>query len=196
MKDAVINDQDAINAKRSWELVTNDTCEEFVKMKAAGGAKSSCLAWFYDTFYDRLFDVHPSSRALFRGNMTLQGKALVHMITGALSLLDNLPKLVDALHSLAKTHNTKGVLATQYGIVGEVLLWTFSRILGPQFDEATKMAWLKIYSVMLSVIIPVAIEQEKSAIETKTKEDAKSSRRRPKVAVTDTEVTKTTASND
>jgi hemoglobin-like flavoprotein len=53
-------------------------------------------------------------------------------------------------------------MAFQYGIVGEVLLWTLTLTLGSEFDEPTKLAWVKIYSVMLKVIIPVAVREEKA----------------------------------
>ena len=29
----------------------------------------TCLAWFYDSFYQRLFAVHPSCRSLFKGGL-------------------------------------------------------------------------------------------------------------------------------
>lgn len=53
-------------------------------------------------------------------------------------------------------------MAYQYGIVGECLIWTLTRVLGPAFDDKTKIAWVKIYSIMLSIIIPVAVKEERS----------------------------------
>ena len=166
----------------SWQHIQNDTSEVYLARKATPGFEaSSCLQWFYDSFYDRLFDVHPAARPLFKNSMIVQGKALVHMISAALSLLDNLPNLVSALQNLAKTHSLKGVLAVQYGIVGEVLLWTLTLCLGGQFDSATSLTWVKIYSVMLSVIIPIAIEEEKNLIEAVRKAEV-SGRRSGRIA--------------
>lgn len=53
------------------------------------------------------------------------------------------------------------VLGNQYGVVGEVLLKTLGEVLGDFWNENHKLSWLKIYSVMLSVIIPVAVAEEK-----------------------------------
>lgn len=168
IQNAQVTAEDASRARKSWELISKDSGKKFSSLKGTEGFMHlSALSWFYEAFYARLFDVHPACRPLFKGNMQVQGKALMHMIGGALSLLDNLSELVGALQKLAKGHNTKGVSAVQYGIVGEVLLWTFDQVLGPEFDEATKLSWVKIYSVMLSVIIPVAIKEEMKSLEAK-----------------------------
>jgi len=170
IKDAVVTPADAARARKSWEYITNDSGEHFLKAKQSSELQAtSCIQWFYDTFYARLFDVHPASRSQFKNNMLIQGRALVHMISGALSLLENLGKLVDALTGLAKSHAKYNVISTQYGIVGEVLLWTLNHCLGAQFDAATSLSWLKIYSVMLKVIIPVAIAEEARAHKEKEK---------------------------
>ena len=185
MKDAVITPEDAARAKKSWAHIIDDTGDKYLHCKSDPSFESSsCLQWFYDTFYKRLFDVHPASRALFRNNMQVQGKALVHMISGALSLLDKLSTLVEALQGLAKTHSAKGVIAVQYGLVGEVLLWTFSQCLGDQFDAATSLSWVKIYSVILKVIVPVAVGEENSIREAQKRLD-KSSRRSGKISTTE-----------
>ena len=91
--------------------------------------------------------------------MRVQGKALVKMIA---LVKNNADTLVVSLQGLARGHAYKGVLSNQYAIVGEVLLWTLAKVLGKAgFDAATTRAWIKIYSLMLSVIIPVAIVEER-----------------------------------
>jgi hemoglobin-like flavoprotein len=54
-----------------------------------------------------------------------------------------------------------GVISSQYGIVGEVLLWSLAKVLGPKFDSAAKQSWVTLYSVLLKTIIPAAIEEER-----------------------------------
>ena len=81
---AQLTPEDAGLVPLSWKLIYEDKGLAWAKMKETAGenAPSSCLAWMYDTFYERLFDVHPSSKDLFRGNMQAQGKALVQMLNG------------------------------------------------------------------------------------------------------------------
>ena len=133
--------------------------------------KMSCLSWFYESFYERLFDVHPSSRAQFKQNIIVQGKALVNMISACLSLLNKPTELLKALENMAKMHTSRGVMAHQYGIVGECLLWTFDHCLGSEFTDAAKTGWIRIYSFMIDVIIPVALKEEAKLIKTAQKVD-------------------------
>ena len=47
----------------SWNHILNDTCPNFLeKLNTPGFEHTSCISWFYDTFYSRLFDVHPLCR--------------------------------------------------------------------------------------------------------------------------------------
>ena len=149
--------EDCVRARESWLLIVEDSSPEFQAKKATLQA-SSCVSWFYDSFYDRLFQVAASTRPLFKNDMAVQGKALVKMITAALGLLNETTQLVEALQGLAKGHADKGVVSSQYGVVGETLLWTLAKVLGAAFTDDVKTSWLKIYCVMLSVILPVAIE--------------------------------------
>jgi hemoglobin-like flavoprotein len=133
--------------------------------------KMSCLSWFYESFYDRLFDVHPSSRVQFKQNIIVQGKALVNMISACLSLLNKPTELVKVLENMAKMHTSRGVMAHQYGVVGECLLWTFDHCLGDEFTEDSKVGWIRIYSFMIDVIIPVALKEERKLMNDAKKVD-------------------------
>lgn len=86
------------------------------------------------------------------------------MISAALSLLNKPVELTKALEGLAKMHTSRGVMANQYGIVGECLLWTFDHCLGEQFTEDAKIGWIRIYSFMIDVIIPVALSEERKLL--------------------------------
>ena len=71
-----VTDIDILKAKTAWDMVLHDTSPKFLLYKNGDELQSiskdansppSCMMWFYDTFYQRLFDVHPTSRALFTG---------------------------------------------------------------------------------------------------------------------------------
>jgi len=99
-------------------------------------------------FYARLFELDPSLRALFRGDMSEQGKKLMTMIGMAVGGLDRLDQLVPAVRQLGLRHAGYQVRETHYEIVGEALLWTLERGLGPDFTPDTKAAWAKVYGVL------------------------------------------------
>lgn len=99
-------------------------------------------------FYARLFELDPSLRALFRGDMSDQGKKLMTMIGMAVSGLDRLDQLVPAVRQLGLRHAGYQVRDAHYETVGEALLWTLERGLGADFTPATKDAWAKVYGVL------------------------------------------------
>lgn len=66
--------------------------------------------FFYDTFYHRLFDVHPMCRSMFKSGLKTQGKFLVKMISLCLSEINSDPqKFNQTLVNLTEVHNTRGV---------------------------------------------------------------------------------------
>ena len=99
-------------------------------------------------FYARLFELDPALRALFRGDMSEQGKKLMTMIGMAVGGLDRLDQLVPAVRQLGLRHAGYQVREAHYEIVGEALLWTLERGLGPDFTLETKAAWAKVYGVL------------------------------------------------
>ena len=142
-------------------MIINDKAPGYLKIRDPEDGKTA-LVHFYERFYSKLFTAHPSCIPLFKNNMAVQGKALVHMIGAATSLLSNLGQLVPALQDLARRHSVSyKVMGNQYGLVGEVLIATLGEVLGDYWNDEHVTSWLKIYSVMLSVIIPVAIEEER-----------------------------------
>ena len=84
----------------------------------------------------------------------------MRMIATCLDSLNADDAFALSLEKLAKSHAARGVVVNEYFLVGEVLIWTLDRSLGVQFDNATKTAWLKIYSIMLTHIVPAAVREE------------------------------------
>jgi len=99
-------------AKYSWDLVANDKSPEFLSRRGKPDFQyQSCVTFFYDSFYVRLFDVHPMSQQLFVNGIKSQGKFLVKLIGMALSETENDdPAIFDRkLHLLTKVHFERGV---------------------------------------------------------------------------------------
>ena len=151
---------DCENVKSSWAFITDDTSPEYQNHKSETNVESAAT-WFFDSFYGQLFLVAPETRPLFKNSLQSQGKALVKMISVALSVLDDNSTLVPALQNLAVLHTKRGVTCPQYGIVGEVLLWTLKKVLGSEFTKpGVEESWLKLYCLMLKVMLPAAYAAE------------------------------------
>lgn len=101
-------------AQDSWNLILDDKSPLFKERKGKPDFPyQSCVTFFYDTFYTRLFDIHPTCRHMFKNGMRSQGKFLVKMISLALSELDDPEKFDRNLVKLAEIHYERGVKSVE-----------------------------------------------------------------------------------
>ena len=96
-------------------------------------------------FYRRLFELDPTLRPLFKGDMEEQGRKLMEMIGLAVKGLDRPEALLPALAALGRRHAGYGVEERHYETVGEALLWTLEQGLGPSFTPEVREAWTALY---------------------------------------------------
>jgi hemoglobin-like flavoprotein len=116
-----------------------------------------------ELFYGRLFETDPSLKPLFKGDMKEQGRKLMTMITTVVRGLKNLGALVPAVKDLGRRHSGYGVKDEHYAIVGECLIWTLDKGLGPDFTPDTKVAWITAYSILADTMKAAAAEQKVAA---------------------------------
>ncbi len=111
-----------------------------------------------ELFYGKLFELDPSVKPLFKGNMEEQGKKLMKMINTAVNGLDRLEEIVPAVQQLGVRHVAYGVKDEHYDTVREALLWTLGAGLGDAFTEETKEAWATVYGVLADTMKSAAAE--------------------------------------
>ena len=109
-----------------------------------------------ELFYNRLFETAPSAKSLFKGDMVVQGKQLMDMITAAVNGLNDLDSLVPVVQELGVRHAGYGVLEPHYGTVGSALIWTLGQGLGEAFTSEVKNAWREAYGLLSGVMIEAA----------------------------------------
>lgn len=103
-------------------------------------------------FYANLFELDPSLKPLFKGDMVAQGEKLMQMIATAVSKLTQLNVLVPVLQNLGKRHADYGVVDAHYDTVGAALLQTLGQGLGDAFTPDVKEAWIAVYGVMATTM--------------------------------------------
>lgn len=103
-------------------------------------------------FYDRLFELDPSVRTLFKTPMGEQGRNLMNMIDVAVSRLSRLDTLVPAIRDLGARHAGYGVEDHHYETVGAALLWTLKRGLGEDFTPEVENAWTETYYILVDTM--------------------------------------------
>jgi hemoglobin-like flavoprotein len=104
-------------------------------------------------FYGRLFEIAPSVKPLFRGDMAEQGRKLMATLAVVVNGLGNLDAILPAASALAKRHVGYGVKPIHYAIVGEALLWTLERCLGGEWTPDLAAAWSEAYGVLSEYMI-------------------------------------------
>ena len=109
-------------------------------------------------FYQRLFELDPSLRPMFRGDMAEQRKKLMQMITAAVKGLDRLEQLVPVVKDLGRRHAGYGVADSHYDTVGAALLWTLEVGLGRAFTPDVKEAWTAVYGLLATTMKTAARE--------------------------------------
>jgi len=103
-------------------------------------------------FYNRLFDVDPSVRALFKGDMNEQGAKLMQMIGVAVAGLGSPESIAPAVTELGRRHVGYGVDEGHYATVRATLLWTLKQGLGADFTPEVEVAWGTAYDFLATVM--------------------------------------------
>jgi hemoglobin-like flavoprotein len=105
-----------------------------------------------ELFYIRLFQLDPSVKILFRGDMEIQGRKLMQILGVAVQGLDDLDQLTPAVQDLGRRHSGYGVQDHHYAIVGEALLWTLEQTFGSDFTPETRKAWETAYAFIATLM--------------------------------------------
>jgi len=109
-------------------------------------------------FYNRLFELDPSLRRLFKGDIEEQGGKLMQMLAVAVKGLDHPASLLPALRALGSRHEQYGVRAQDYATVGEALIWTLGRGLSTAFTPEVKEAWVAVYTLVAETMQCVVVK--------------------------------------
>jgi hemoglobin-like flavoprotein len=109
-----------------------------------------------ELFYGKLFELDPSLRRLFKGDMKEQGAKLMKTLAFAVASLNDLERLVPIVQELARRHVGYGVQEAHYATVGQALLWTLTQGLGTAATPETLEAWGATYMTLSSVMVDAA----------------------------------------
>jgi hemoglobin-like flavoprotein len=113
-----------------------------------------------DLFYKRLFELEPSYRAYFKGDLQTQKRKLFTMLSFIVKALDwpdsawrdkvsEEDDLFLVVLALGRRHSELYQIPdSSYATVGEALLYTLDYGLGKKFDAAARVAWAKVYNLV------------------------------------------------
>lgn len=113
-----------------------------------------------ELFYNRLFELEPSFRPLFKGDMKEQERKLMSTLALAIEGLRHPDKIIGSVQNLGRNHAGYGVKPEYYDIVGEALLWTLAQGLGEEFTTPVRKAWEEAYTFLSEIMKEAAAELE------------------------------------
>ena len=112
-----------------------------------------------ELFYGRLFELDPTLRPMFRGDMREQGRKLMQMLAVAVHGLDRLHESLPAIRAMGRRHAGYGVTDEHYDTAASALLWTLEQGLGEQFTPDVKAAWVSVYTMLANAMKSGAMKQ-------------------------------------
>lgn len=103
-------------------------------------------------FYDRLFELDPSLRRLFKADMSEQKHHLITTLAFAVGGLNKPERILPAVRQLGVRHIGYGVQEQHYQTVGAALLWTLGQGLGAHFTAEVEEAWTAVYTLLATTM--------------------------------------------
>lgn len=113
-----------------------------------------------ELFYQRLFELSPSLRPLFKGEMKQQEGKLMATLALAVDGLRQPEKIIPVVQDLGRRHAGYGIKDEYYDIVGEALLWALAQGLGVEFTMPVRKAWEEAYTFLSEIMKEAAAELE------------------------------------
>ena len=111
-----------------------------------------------ELFYGRLFEIDPTLKPMFRGDMREQGRKLMQMLAFAVGSLHRLHELLPAVREMGRRHAGYGVRDEHYDTVASALLWTLEKGLGDGLTPEVKSAWVSVYTLLAETMKSGAME--------------------------------------
>jgi hemoglobin-like flavoprotein len=96
-------------------------------------------------FYQKLFELDPLLRPLFKADIEVQAVKLMDTLAAVLSFLEKPEQLVDLFEEMGGRYSEYGVRQEHYRTVGAALHSMLANVLGRNFTPETREAWSALY---------------------------------------------------
>ena len=103
-------------------------------------------------FYRRLFELDPTLRALFKGDIEEQSRKLMEMLGMLIAMLEQPAGLDIELRAMGARHAGYGVKDAHYATVGQALLEMLAETLDQGFTPEVREAWTLLYGAVQSAM--------------------------------------------
>ena len=110
-------------------------------------------------FYERLFELDPKLKPLFRTDLREQGQKLMAALAALVGSLTKWERIEPVVRDMGQRHVGYGVKPEHYDTVGQALMWTLEQGLGSDFTAEAKAAWTAAYQTVAATMIDAAKTQ-------------------------------------
>jgi hemoglobin-like flavoprotein len=104
-------------------------------------------------FYDRLFNLDPQLRRLFRsGSMDEQGRKLAAALAMVIGCLGRMDEVIPVVEAIGRRHAGYGVEEAHYRTFGAAFISTLEKAMGDAFTPEVGIAWMELYGTLSTVM--------------------------------------------
>ncbi|MGB5637471.1 MAG: adenylate/guanylate cyclase domain-containing protein, partial [Waterburya sp.] len=155
-------DIQGIGEAESWTMFTTPKIAiDKVDLVQSSFAKVVLIAeTAAELFYQRLFELDPDLRALFKGDMKRQQRKLMSALAVAVEGLKEPEKILPTVQELGRRHVGYGAKSEHYDVVVEALLWSLEQGLGDDFTLPVHDAWEEALTFVSDVMKDAAADLE------------------------------------
>ena len=170
--DCFVSSDDLEFAQHTWDSIIEGKCQKYLDFVKDKDPRPSSVQWFYDAFFilaseQRLIGGKP----IFIEGYTIeeQIRLMSYFIPFALNIwTDHLTdkQIIIELKRVATTYHKRGVPTYQYATTCCCLVRTLRYCFSDDiYEERIKEVWTKIFSVVLSMIVPLSVMVHKLSCE-------------------------------
>lgn len=102
--------------------------------------------------YDKLFQLDPSLKPLFKGNMGRQGEKLVESLGLAVRNLNNPYALEEGFRRMGERHRLYGVREQDYETMRQAMVWMLEQKLGTDFTNEIRTSWNTMFDLVATMM--------------------------------------------
>ena len=132
------------------------TPEQTVLVQRAFGRALRFKAHVAATFFNELVAINPRIRAMFTGDINIQGQALISALGAIVDGLSQPESVLPHARELAIRHVALGVTPEHYNMFGLAVMRTLKHELGPDFTPEARDAWTAAYKFISDDMIAAA----------------------------------------
>eukprot|EP00639_Heterosigma_akashiwo_P016833 CAMPEP_0206387774 /NCGR_PEP_ID=MMETSP0294-20121207/16838_1 /ASSEMBLY_ACC=CAM_ASM_000327 /TAXON_ID=39354 /ORGANISM="Heterosigma akashiwo, Strain CCMP2393" /LENGTH=408 /DNA_ID=CAMNT_0053839275 /DNA_START=295 /DNA_END=1521 /DNA_ORIENTATION=+ len=143
---------------KSWKLIKDGKAEGL----SYGTGGRSGMVFFFDEFYNRLFQRSATFREYFGQDIRKRGEVLLRIVqfVGSLDLADRSKH--KRLAVLGKNHISKNIKPWMYSVFVEVLIETMMYCLGSDGDYLCSQAWNYVMAYIMERMLMEAIRSNQN----------------------------------